>query len=649
MPSAQEIAQEIVARYSEAISAYEFHSINVQTHLRKPVEAVTLFIYSEYSAFSCHTRSRSGSDASISGPKPPPRPLPTGEEKKGSDWRDYMAQEAGRGGIDGLPNLSKVNQNDFEALGRRKKARLEAFLAGISLSVAGTTATPSDQDTIVKNVKGPQTTAMHTSPMLRPTSNMTKRLPQITAHELTLRLELYIRSLYRSKSQNQDCVLAAEPVRALRARARSIVVAFVDTVDTVQEQSPVLNRLLRCLTLELLAVQVLSYDLNNLIRRLCSDYVQKCSFASLAFLSSPENSADSLLIPMILKYLKYLQSNWKNCVSDCEMERMLTLTLDKDMRFTFKNIEFRSIGHLLEVCQGYRHELTHIEVSPDMRVLEERVNDTESLRQALRDLQREVITVNGNVLPPVKSRKDLVSLLSQVLNSRTLTSFPVKIGRNKKKERHNKHEEVQSEGEFTSGVSGDDSISSIASLIGAAIKETPAGTERRRRRNFRLSTVDFLTKRLLLAASRTGTGGDAYFIVRDLFGGENVEVVPSHFVAAMGHPMRSGSVEIVVRLASITIKCHGSFDVYPKSLVGEVEPLIQVHTTTTETISLQEVRSSDSSSEKGKHKEDDLDSDSSECAPVMVVQERITDKTGWRLVQIRPALYEKHEEYSTPS
>ena len=335
-------------------------------------------------------------------------------------------------------------------------------------------------------------------------------------------------------------------------------------------------------------------------------------------------------------------------MADCELERMLALTLDKDMRFTFKNIEFRSIGHLLEVCQGFRHELTHIDVSPEMRVAEERVDDKDSLRQAIRDLQREVITVNGNVLPPVKSRKDLVSLLSQVLNSRTLTSLPVKLKNSKKKKSFRKQDQVAlSESECTSGISGDDSSSSFTTLEDT--KETPAGTERRRRRNFRLSTVDFLTKRLLLAASRTGTGGDAYFIVRDLFGGDGVEVVPSHALTAFGHPTRSGSVEIIVRLASITIKCHGSFDVYPKSLVGEVEPLIQVHTTTTETISLQEVRCSDSSSEKGKRKEDEFDSDDSDHVPVMVVQERVTDKTGWRTVQIRPALYEKYEEYSTPS
>jgi hypothetical protein len=148
----------------------------------------------------------------------------------------------------------------------------------------------------------------------------------------------------------------------------------------------------------------------------------------------------------------------------------------------------------------------------------------------------------------------------------------------------------------------------------------------RRYGKFKLSTVDLLTKRILIATSRTGTGGDAYFVVRDLFGGEDVEVVPSQQYAymAMIHPP---TIDLIVRLASVTIKCHGSFDVYPKSLVGDCEPLIQIHTTTTESIGLQEVRGDDG----------------------MVLQERPIDSKGQRTLSVRPALYEKISVWHTPS
>jgi hypothetical protein len=115
--------------------------------------------------------------------------------------------------------------------------------------------------------------------------------------------------------------------------------------------------------------------------------------------------------------------------------------------------------------------------------------------------------------------------------------------------------------------------------------------------------------------------------------------------------VRPGTIDILVRLASVTIKCHQSFDVYPLSLVGECEPLIQFHTTTTETINLQEVRNGDSEDED--YTPDNLSSDgSSEYGTrkyYTVVQEQKTSKTGWRTISIRPALYEKIEVWNTPS
>ena len=45
-------------------------------------------------------------------------------------------------------------------------------------------------------------------------------------------------------------------------------------------------------------------------------------------------------------------------------------------------------------------------------------DDPSALRQALRDLQREVISINGQVLPHVTSRKQLLQQLQQALNSK---------------------------------------------------------------------------------------------------------------------------------------------------------------------------------------------------------------------------------------
>jgi len=345
----------------------------------------------------------------------------------------------------------------------------------------------------------------------------------------------------------------------------------------------------------------------------------------------------------------------------------------------------------LEVCHEYRAKLQNIELAPNVCAVAENINalcnSPEAIRQALRDLRREVITVNGHVLPPVTSRKELINLLTQTLNSRTLTSSTSKKKRNSRKIKmmqqhlHNSapsltqhiNAEFSSDGGASSpenkrrpeplsqlgtpgGISdlsefespGYDSSSAVESPPDKADKKAPSSS-RRQRSKFHLSTIDVLTRRLLIAASRTGNGGDAYFFVKDLFGGEDVEVVPTNMVGFQDRMVRPGTIDILVRLASVTIKCHQSFDIYPKSLVGEVEPLIQFHTTTTESISLQEVRAAENVN--GDYTPDDRSAADNEQEPssLMVVREQQTDRTGWRVISIRPAMYEKIETWNTPS
>jgi hypothetical protein len=396
---------------------------------------------------------------------------------------------------------------------------------------------------------------------------------------------------------------------------------------------------------------------------LALEYEHQTSFASLAFLSSPEVSAQTNLTPMIMSYLSYLQKNWENLEADCKLECMLSTVIDARMRTMFKTIEFTSLGHLLEVCHGFRGELNSIELPPGMGGISTDdvtalCSDLKAVKQAIRDLQREVLTVNGHVLPPVDSRKELVQLMSQTLNSRTLTasygkqklkksleaavhrseSCPVIMNQENADPKSEDSDDFMSSGNEASGNEADNDESLTPNNAEPLVRARKS----RRRAAFHLGTVDMMTRRLLIASSRTGKGGDAYFVVRDLFGGEDVEVVPSASLPTYGRMAKAGTIEISVRLASVTIKVHGSFDVYPKSLVGECEPLIQLHTTTTETISLQEVRAGDSDDIGSNHSGDS-------GGDRHVIREMKTDKTGWRTLTIRPALYEKVEVWNTPS
>jgi hypothetical protein len=137
---------------------------------------------------------------------------------------------------------------------------------------------------------------------------------------------------------------------------------------------------------------------------------------------------------------------------------------------------------------------------------------------------------------------------------------------------------------------------------------------------------------------------------KDLFGDDDVAVVPTNTMGYRERMVRPGTIDILVRLASVTIKCHQSFDIYPKSLIGEVEPLIQFHTTTTESISLQEVRAAeDNTGEDTIDERTSIDDDAERTSSLMVVREQQTERTGWRVISIRPAMYEKIETWNTPS
>ena len=99
-----------------------------------------------------------------------------------------------------------------------------------------------------------------------------------------------------------------------------------------------------------------------------------------------------------------------------------------------------------------------------------------------------------------------------------------------------------------------------------------------------------------------------------MFGGDEVEVVPHH-----SESVRQGTIEILVKPNAVIIKSHAKFDIMPKPIESDSDALIQFHTTTTETIKLQQKRD----------------------AGLTVLKEKKSDMTGWRTLAIRPAYYEK--------
>jgi len=224
--------------------------------------------------------------------------------------------------------------------------------------------------------------------------------------------------------------------------------------------------------------------------------------------------------------------NWESLVSKCELERMLRTVLDPDLRQYFKNSVFHSVGHILDECRRERESLDNIALPPPWKegvlgvvsgggggggdatvrkgaggdnvdsAIKQYISNPALVKQALRDLRREVVTVNGIPLPPANSQMEFAEYLGKVLNSKQLElsiSSPksVSIRTTKKGSRRrvtNYSSDVGLELEEESDFSGMDSDGSLSTKIDVGL-------------------VESLARRLLIAASRTGSGGDAYFIV----------------------------------------------------------------------------------------------------------------------------------------
>ena len=109
-----------------------------------------------------------------------------------------------------------------------------------------------------------------------------------------------------------------------------------------------------------------------------------------------------------------------------------------------------------------------------------------------------------------------------------------------------------------------------------------------------------------------------YFCSCDLFGGEEVEVVPHQ----SSGKVNQGTIEIIIKPNSVIIKSHAKFDIFSTPIVSESDALIQFHATTTETVTLQESRE----------------------FSFITLKEKKTSMTGWRILAIRPAFYERIPE-----
>jgi hypothetical protein len=543
------LAQEAAHWYFDRLDPHNTHLSNVKVHLRGPIIAVTARILQE-----THILIEQNAVAALPAAATPSPISSTTEKKQEEVEKPKSWKGCFRNFADASFSLQDLFELDdaemtYEDMNSRNKARLDSFIEGVALALvsdeqhAPPMKEPPQRQVSVDSTDlslieglvgfrsmgiGNRTATMNVVSSIKKATRSTsvtgvpklilpKPLPQLGENELVTRIELYLRAILRVVTYANDCVIVYEPIKALKVRTKFIVAAFVNTVGTVRHVNPVLTRLLVALTKELLAVPTLSEGLMRIIRNIVSNYVHATSFASLAFLSSPESSADQRLTPAILEYTIYLQKNWQSCERDCDIELMLSTVIEPQLRNMYKTAEFQSIGHLLEVYQSHRELLQNIEIPPRV----DRQSEVDRISQAMKDIPREVIAVNGSVLPRITNRFDLIQLLTSALNIRPIYTE----GKNARhRRRGNKKKKsptklYSDDTDVPARLSGNEAdVDSNYMLSESSMDDTDDGltddTTRStssatiaRRKFPTTAVVDLLTKRLLLAVSRSGTMG----------------------------------------------------------------------------------------------------------------------------------------------
>jgi hypothetical protein len=311
--NARALSQEAASWYLTHLDPFAPHRENVTAYLRGPVLALTLKILNQPKDDASGGLELESEAGGAVGQEEAAK----NDSPGGGHWRSYLLRTAN-------PNTDNIlwdeqDQEAYDELGRRTKARMEAFLESCVLaipeqhhhtnssvrrsSLETKSSTSSNNNgssksqssnasqkaetsmtlteglagfTISKKQKNNSSPPLMSMPasadLLRQISSSSgpsssKRQEQLEGSELATRLELYIRSLNRVRTLGRECVVAVEPSRAMKARAHAVVVSFVSTVGCVRSIGPALTRLLHCLTRELLAVDTLGGEVVSMIKR----------------------------------------------------------------------------------------------------------------------------------------------------------------------------------------------------------------------------------------------------------------------------------------------------------------------------------------------------------------------------------------------
>mmetsp|Transcript_34148 Transcript_34148/g.69812 ORF Transcript_34148/g.69812 Transcript_34148/m.69812 type:complete len:668 (+) Transcript_34148:123-2126(+) len=430
-------------------------------------------------------------------------------------------------------------------------------------------------------------------------------LAQISEEDLKQRLECYISALWASANTttqgqiakdaykgNPKAAAAAEleagqallaaNQRADAARTHGTATSFtngcvaqaalVPNMTLLQNIRPrmLLTPLVECLCREVLGVPDVDANTREKIAALVAAYERQHSFFQTA-----EANAKRVLEPLLVELVDWLRKNEDSLVANSATEGMLSVIPD-DLRIQLKTQVYYSAEHFLEVFNTLRPRLCKLPI-PLHPLLEDTTMDA---AQAMKDMHRERLTLNGSEVNP----GDVPRLLSDCIHAlldNAICADDLLHDRGVPVEKSASPVKAEAADDGGNGAGRESvpsaTLSASPAPVAAALDLPEEAVQRHNR--VHASLTEHLVMRTINAASRTTSGGDAFFIVQDLYGGDGVLVKQSSVTAP--------PIEITCNANGIGVRSQDSYEIYHEQEVAEAEnafPLMIMHTAMSEVI-----------------------------------------------------------------
>ena len=264
-----------------------------------------------------------------------------------------------------------------------------------------------------------------------------------------------------------------------------------------------LTPLVESLSREILGVPDVDSNTREKIAELVTTYERQHSFFQTA-----EANAKRVLVPALRELLVWLRQNEDSLVANSATEGMLAVIPD-DLRHKLKTQVYYSADHFFEVFNELRPRLAKLPI-PLHPLLEDTTMDA---AQAMKDMHRERLTLNGPEVAPADIPRLLSDLIHGLLESSLALADGAAVAAREGSQGVNGQasqaaNDVPTSPGSRNGTEGEVSTPPHASLTSPTLPTAP----RHARAHVALS--EHLVMRTINAASRTTSGGDAFFIVQ---------------------------------------------------------------------------------------------------------------------------------------